>query len=72
MNPETEFWFILQKAEQRSVQQALFCFADDRHKMTIIHHSCLNMLSSLDGKVGDGFENMIRESKEEPEKDNDN
>jgi hypothetical protein len=30
------------------------------------------MLSSLDGKVGDGFENMIRESKEEPEKDNDN
>jgi hypothetical protein len=29
------------------------------------------MLSSLDGKVGDGFENMITESKEEPEKDDD-
>jgi hypothetical protein len=29
------------------------------------------MLSSLDGKVGDGFENMITASKEEPEKDDD-
>jgi hypothetical protein len=29
------------------------------------------MLSSLDGKVGNGFENMITEPEEEPEKDDD-
>jgi hypothetical protein len=29
------------------------------------------MLSSLDGKVGNRFENMITEPEEEPEKDDD-